>query len=206
MQPNDANPVTYGCASCSPAPPAPPPAPPARGPCCYLKRGSSQVMAPAGFSAGFVAGSREPCDCPSPGAARGMCPGDIISAGSTTLPRSSSWLVSLFVQTSPAGTRVEVVDGGWNLTSVQFHEWMADQVVGAYIGNPIATVVGNASVDPVSGKRMWQRLVARLPATSSPTDVAALQLRITPPPSDRDRFGATVWLANFTVFNDSLSS
>ena len=206
MQPNDANPVTYGCASCPPVQPAPAANEALGGPCCYLKRGSSQVMAPAGFSAGFVAGSREPCDCPSPGAARGMCPGDIISAGSTTLPRSSSWLVSLFVQTSPAGTRVEVVDGGWNLTSVQFHEWMADQVVGAYIGNPIATVVGNASVDPVSGKRVWQRLVARLPATSSPTDVAALQLRIIPPPSNGSRFGAMVWLANFTVFNDSLSS
>jgi hypothetical protein len=50
---------------------------------------------------------------------------------------------------------------------------------------------------------MWQRLVARLLATSAPTDVAALQLRITPPPSDGNRFGATVWLANYTVINGS---
>lgn len=146
----------------------------------------------------------EDSNCPAPGATKGLCPGDIISVGSVTLPRSSSWLVSLFVQTSPAGTRVEIVDGGWNLTSVQFRGWMPDQVLGAYIGNPIAGVVGNTSVEPVSGKRVWQQLEARLPATSSPTDVAALQLRITPPPSDGSRFGATVWLANFTVYNDTL--
>jgi hypothetical protein len=78
---------------------------------------------------------------------------------------------------------------------------MPDQVLGAYIGNPIAAVVGNASVEPVSGKRVWQQLEARLPATSSTTDVAALQLRITPPSSAGNRFGATIWVANFSVFN-----
>jgi hypothetical protein len=78
---------------------------------------------------------------------------------------------------------------------------MPDQVLGAYIGNPIATVVGNASVEPVTGKRVWQQLVVRLPATSSPKDVAALQLRITPPSSEGNRFGCQVWVTNFSVFN-----
>jgi hypothetical protein len=78
---------------------------------------------------------------------------------------------------------------------------MPDQKLGDYIGNPIATVVGNSSVEPVSGKRVWQQLAVRLPATSSLTDVAALQLRITPPPSEGNRYGSTVWVANFSVFN-----
>jgi hypothetical protein len=138
---------------------------------------------------------------PAPGATKSPSPGDIVSVGSVTLPRSSAWQVSLYVQTSPAGTRVEIVDGGWNLTSFAFHGWMPDQVLGDYIGNPIATVIGNSSVEPVSGKRVWQQLVVRLPATSSLTDVAALQLRITPPPSEGNRYGSTVWVANFSVFN-----
>ena len=125
------------------------------------------------------------------------CPGDLVVGASVSLPRSETWVVSLYVQTSPPGTRVAIMDGGWNFSSAVQRNWQFDVTSSGYIGKSIATVTGAAAVDE-AGQRLWQRLEARVEANSTAPTVAALQIRATPPPSERG-FGATVWLADVSV-------
>lgn len=127
------------------------------------------------------------------------CPGDLVTGTSVSLPRSKTWVVSLYVQTSPSGTRVAIMDGGWNFTSMVQRNWKGDITTSGYIGQSIAAVTGTAAVG-MDGQRLWQRLEARLEANVNGTApaIAALQLRITPPSSERG-FGATVWFADASV-------
>jgi hypothetical protein len=124
------------------------------------------------------------------------CPGDLVTGSSISLPRTETWLVTLYFQASPVGTRVDIMEGGWNFTSAVQRNWQTDQTVSGYIGQPIASATSSAELGS-DGHRVWQKLTTRVEKATAPA-VVALQVRVAPPVSERG-FGASVWLADVSV-------
>ena len=96
--------------------------------------------------------------------------------------------VSLAVQATPPGTTVELLAGLWHITKFIDQEF-APHVRANYTGSALQKL-------EVTGHG-WQELTATVvvPPDASPTpehNGTALQLRVTPPTSERG-WGATVW-------------
>lgn len=101
---------------------------------------------------------------------------------SVVLRASHSYNVTLAVQASPVGTRVELVMGHWDTESA------ADVT---YQGSTVA------SVEPGRAEWSWLRVIVAVPNATATNNGSALQLRITP--HTADSFGATAWLDAVSV-------
>ena len=136
-------------------------------------------------------------------------PGDAIYGGSVTLPHGRSFNVSLALQASPCGTKVELMSGHWTATEYVVAGGNAFER-GSWNGSALATAtlcgaswhqlttlvnVPNGSAGSISynhsvvvnGTREWVW-----------TNGTALQLRITPAPSKRNH-GARVWVGAASI-------
>lgn len=123
--------------------------------------------------------------------------GDVIVGASTTLPGGQAFKVTVDLQASPCGTQVALMGGGWSVTSVDclndLRGFCVEQIDGVYRGVPLAP-----SVTPCGAQ--WTRLeaVVRSPPANATANGTALQLRLTPLPTER-RHGAQVWIGAASV-------
>ena len=123
--------------------------------------------------------------------------GDIVIGSSMTLPGGRSYAVSFQAQATPCGAVVEVMHGGWNVTSAGKVRNVEDDVRAVYAGTPL-----NGAAPPVKLRcgNKWTRVAFNftLPPPSAASNGTSLQLRITPPASAAG-WGATVWLDQVSV-------
>jgi hypothetical protein len=123
--------------------------------------------------------------------------GDVIVGASTTLPGGQAFKVTVDLQASPCGTQVALRGGGGSVTSVDclndLRGFCVEQIDGVYRGVPLAP-----SVTPCGAQ--WTRLeaVVRSPPANATANGTALQLRLTPLPTER-RHGAQVWIGAASV-------
>jgi hypothetical protein len=122
-------------------------------------------------------------------------PGDVLVGSSTTLPGGQTFKVAVELQASPCGTQIEVMGGGWSVTSVDclndLRGFCVESVEGVYHGVPLAP-----SVMPCGAQ--WTRLEAlvRSPPANATANGTALQLRLTPLSTGH---GAAVWIGSASV-------
>lgn len=120
--------------------------------------------------------------------------------GSITLLPGHTYHISLAVQATPPGTVVELLGGLWRTTTEDRNEYGADDCSN-YTGHTFGKVVVTS--------QGWQDLNATVAvprAVEAASDVGganvwngtALQLRVTPPGSERG-WGATAWLDKASV-------
>ena len=113
---------------------------------------------------------------------------------SITLLPGHTYSVSLAVQATPPGTTVELMGGMWRIEQLLVKE-MEPNVRANYSGTTLGKVV-------VAAGQGWQELTATVAVPAATPGVGnngtALQLRITPPESERG-LGATAWVDSASV-------
>ena len=113
---------------------------------------------------------------------------------SITLLPGHTYSVSLAVQATPPGTTVELMGGMWRIEQLLVKE-MEPNMRANYSGTTLGKVV-------VAAGQGWQELTATVAVPAATPGVGnngtALQLRITPPESERG-LGATAWVDSASV-------
>ena len=116
-----------------------------------------------------------------------------VGASVTLLP-GHTYHVSLAVQATPPGTTVEVLGGLWRIEEFLVQEF-EPHLRCNYSGTTLGKLV-------VAAEQGWQDLTATVVVPAATPGVGnngtALQLRVTPPASERG-WGATVWLDEASV-------
>ena len=114
-----------------------------------------------------------------------------VTEPSITLLPGRKYEVALAVQATPPGTTVEVMGGHWTVVSNVLHEY-APSARCTYSGEPLGRFVAGAAGE-LPGSWGHLTTTVAVPEATAMTNGTALQLRITPPESERG-LGATVWL------------
>ena len=114
--------------------------------------------------------------------------------GGVTLLPEHPYHVSLAVQATPPGTTIELLGGLWRVEKLIVQE-MSPHIRANYTGTTLGKLVTAAGAT-------WQELKATVVVPAATMGVGnngtALQLRITPPESERG-LGATVWFDSASV-------
>ena len=119
-----------------------------------------------------------------------------VTEPSITLLPGRKYDVALAVQATPPGTTVEVMGGHWTVVSNVLHEY-APSARCTYSGEPLGRFVAGAAGE-LPGSWGHLTTTVAVPEATAMTNGTALQLRITPPESERG-LGATVWLEKVSV-------
>eukprot|EP01052_Picozoa_sp_SAG31_P036749 SAG31_NODE_4632_length_3084_cov_2.286767_2_plen_513_part_00 len=114
--------------------------------------------------------------------------GDRVVGTSMVLPGGRNFRVSLLVQASPCGTKIELMSGSWRVSASKNRD-MEEDAWGSYEGELVTFVT------PCGPN--WTRLETelRVPAGNATHNGTALQLRLSAPPSER-HWGGTVWIGS----------
>lgn len=115
-------------------------------------------------------------------------------ANSVTLLPGRTYHVSVSVQATPPGTTIELMGGLWRIEKYILQEG-EPHLRCNYTGDVLGKLVAAAG-------HAWQELTATVVVPAASAGVGhngtALQLRVTPPESDRG-LGATIWLDSASV-------
>ena len=118
----------------------------------------------------------------------------LVSSSITLLP-GKAYSISIAIQATPPGTTVELMAGTWIVISDVLKEF-APSAYCSYNGTSLG--LWSAGATELPGEWSVLSVTTHVPVASAAQNGTALQLRVTPPTSERG-LGATVWFDNVTV-------